>query len=386
MRRAPKALAALATAILIALPQAASASVGGPQLDLNGRQVNLGPSASPLPKIKAKSFLLADLDTGQILAAKGAHRQLPPASTLKTLTALAVLRDVPLTKTVKATYKDARQAGSRVGLIPGKQYSVEQLLYALLLPSANDAASALARANGGLRATVAEMNAIAAELQALDTRAMNPSGLDAPGQLSSSYDLALIARAALANDTFRDFVQMKRQTFPTWKGKKQRKQALMEIYTTNRLLLQDYPGALGVKTGFTSKAGNTFIGAAKRKKRTLIVVVMKPVGQTSVAAATLLDWGFENLDKVTPIGTLDVTASGSPVAAEAGVAAASEPEPAPAATILTAAGMQPFGPNQVDAPWWSWALILSITTAFFALMIRSSVRRRRADRMSYSLR
>lgn len=387
MRRAPAAAAALATALLIALPTTASATVGGPRLEEPGKVVSLQAGATPLPKVKAKAFLVADLDSGAVLASKNAHLQLPPASTLKTLTSLAVLRDVPLTATVKATRKDARQDGSRVGLIPGKTYTVEDLMYALLLPSANDAANALARANGGRKATVAEMNAIAAELQALDTRAVNPSGLDAPGQVSSAYDLALIGRAALANPNFQTFVQTKKHAFPAWKGKKLRKKTVYEIYTTNRLLLDNYKGTLGVKTGYTTEAKNTFIGAAKRKGRSLLVVVMQPVGHTATVAEALLDWGFANADKVTPIGTLNVQGTATATTAAAGPASApASPPPPPATTILTAAGMQPFGPDEIRAPWWSWALILGISAASIVLAWRTRVRRRRAERLSYSLR
>lgn len=380
-------MAALATALLVALPLPASATVGGAQLDAPGRQVNLGQAATPLPVVKAKSFLVADLTTGQILASKGAHRQLPPASTLKTLTSLAVLNDVPLDKIVQATFRDARQEGSRVGLIPGKPYSVDDLMYALLLPSANDAANALARANGGRQATVAEMNAIAKELNALDTVAKNPSGLDAPGQVSSAYDLALIARRAMTNEAFREFVSTERHNFPTWKGKKLRKKFEMQLTTTNRLLLEGYRGAMGVKTGFTSKAGNTFIGAATRKKHTLLVVIMRPVGHTAVAAATLLDWGFANIGNVTPVGTLEVSGAATKTATGAtSLGVAVSPTPPPANTILTAAGMPPFAPDEIRAPWWSWVLIIGITVTSIALFVRSSVRRRRSDRLSYSLR
>lgn len=385
MRRAPAATAALAVALLLALPTTASATVGGPQLDQPGRVVSPQAGAEPLPGVKAKAFIVADLETGAVLASKNAHLRLPPASTLKTLTSLAVLRDVPLDATVKATRKDARQDGSRVGLIPGKTYTVEQLMYALLLPSANDAANALARANGGRKATVAEMNAIAAELQARDTRAVNPSGLDAPGQLSSAYDLALIGRAAMANEQFRSFVKTKKYAFPAWKGKKLRKKTVYEIYTTNRLLLDGYKGTLGVKTGYTTEARNTFIGAAERKGRSLIVVVLQPVGHTATAAEALLDWGFANADRVNPVGTLDVTAA--PAAAAAGaVPSATTSPPPPAATILTAAGMQPFGPDEIRAPWWSWALIIGLAAAAIGLAWRTRVRRRRAERLSYSLR
>lgn len=373
----------LGAGLLGSTPPAVAATQGGEQLALPGRQANVLPGGEPVPYIRAKAWVLADADTGEILAAKNAHLALPPASTQKMLTALAVLADVPLDRTVRATKRDARQEGSRVGLIPGKEYRVEDLLYALLLPSANDAALALARANGGRRATVTEMNAIARSLEAFTTVARNPSGLDAPGQVSSAYDLAVIARAGLANPQFREFVSTVRHDFPTWRGKKLRKPTTMEISTTNRMLLRDWRGAIGVKTGFTTQAGRTFVGAAERKGRTLIVTLMRSRESTELAAERLLGWGFANRDLLQPVGTLPGQLSAPTATA---VTVAESPEPQPAETLLAQAGITPFGPDQVSSPWWSWALIVALVAGSLGLWWRSRIRRRRADRLSYSLR
>src|SRR5690606_21064098 len=138
------------------------------------------------------------LDSGEILAARWAHGQLLPASTLKTLTALTLLPRLDPDATYVAQRADAAIEGSKVGLHPGQTYTVRQLFQGLMMASGNDTAHALATLGGGMAATAALMNAEAKRLQANDTVVANTSGLDAPGQVSSAYDLALIARAALA--------------------------------------------------------------------------------------------------------------------------------------------------------------------------------------------
>ena len=279
-------------------PPVGYTSIGGEQLMAPGRQVNLGPGAKPLPDIRATSWVLADANTGEILAAKSAHQQRAPASTLKTLTALTVLPQVSLDQLYVATTGDANTYGSRVGLIAGKTYTIGDLLHGLMLPSGNDAALALARANGSVPRTVAQMNELATRLQALDTVAMNPSGLDAPGQLSSAYDLALFGRATLALPEIVDIASTERYEFP-WRGQRTR-----TIYNENRLLLSDYPGVIGLKTGYTTNAGRTFIGMARRGDRTLVVALMGIHEASADAARKALTWGFKNQEFVTPVGVL----------------------------------------------------------------------------------
>lgn len=296
MRRITVAIALLG--LIAVAPPAAAANLGGELLEKPGRVAQLGSDADPLPNVWAKTWIIADAGTGEVLAARRAHRKRPPASTIKTLTALTVLPNLPLDGTTKAKKQAVRMYGSRVGLKRGKTYTIEQLMNAMMLPSANDAAVALAQANGSVARTVREMNETATKLQANNTVAMNPSGLDAPGMVTTAYDLALIGRAALADPTLAAFLSRKSADFPQ-KGKKMR-----TIYTNNRLLLGNYRGAVGVKTGYTSRAGRTYIGAAERGGRTLIVVLMGINERSEVAAKKLLDWGFANASKVTPVGQL----------------------------------------------------------------------------------
>ena len=190
---------------------------------------------------------------------------------------------------------------------------MDQLWYAVFLPSANDAAFAVAQANGGVKRTVRQMNDLAYELRALDTTARNTSGLDAPGQLSSAYDLTLIAREGLSRDDFANYAGTATARFPDTRGKGSHR-----IYTTNRLLLHGWKGAIGVKTGFTTKAGRTYVGAATRGGRTLIVSLMGIRESSEEAAKRLLSWGFANADRVEPVGML--VEKGSPLPESAGAA------------------------------------------------------------------
>ena len=259
-----------------------------------------GPDAAPLPKIAATSWVLADLTTGQILAAKAPHLKHPPASTLKTLTALTLIPQLDPKKVYRGSLSDVTVEGSRAGLVVNGTYTVDDLFYALLLPSGNDAARALAHANGGIGKTVAQMNEEARHLQALDTLARSPHGLDTPKQVSSSYDLALIARAAMQLPQFRTYVSTLRYDFPGKMPKAGQKRKTFELWNQNPLLREGYRGVLGVKTGYTTLAGRTFVGAAKRGNHTLVVTLMGITEPSVDAASKLLTWGFHEEAHVTP--------------------------------------------------------------------------------------
>ena len=274
-------------------------TIGGDGLAGDKRAVQLLEGADPLPNVKAASWVLADADTGVVLAHKGAHVQRAPASTLKMLTAVTLLPTMDLEATTRASSRAASIYGTRVGLRAGKSYTLDDLWYAVFLPSANDAAIAVAEANGGVKRTVRQMNKVAYDLRALDTVAKTPNGLDSPGQRTSAYDLALIAREGLRNEDFARYASTAKTQFPNTKGK-----GTHTIYTTNRMLLHGWRGAIGVKTGFTSQAGRTFAGAAKRHGRTLIVTLLGIQESTETAAKKLLAWGFKNADRVEPVGVL----------------------------------------------------------------------------------
>ncbi|MDQ6747164.1 MAG: D-alanyl-D-alanine carboxypeptidase, partial [Candidatus Dormibacteraeota bacterium] len=226
---------------------------------------------TPPPTITAPSAILVEYPSGKILYAKNPHQRLPEASTTKTMTALLALQRVALTDVVTATAADL-VGESTMGLAEGEQQTVMNLLYGLLLPSGNDAAMVLARHVGnGLKepATadpvarfVALMNAQAAQMGLTDTHYMNPHGFDDPNHYSSVYDLASIAWYDLHNPVFNEVV---RQAFHDVPGH--------SLQNTDEMLTR-YPGADGIKTGWTDIAGNCFVGSATRNGRRLITVTL----------------------------------------------------------------------------------------------------------------
>ena len=302
--------------------------VGGPRLA--GRGVILPGRTRPLPaNLTARGWVLADLDTGAVLAARDPHAKYLPASTLKILTALTLIPRLNKKSRVVATDADANIEGSRVGLVPKGHYSVDILFQSLLMMSGNDAANALARTAGGVPKTVALMNAEARHLQAYDTHAATPSGLEGPGQSISAYDLALISRAAFALPDFRRYDAQRRGKI----GAVSTKYGAFEIANQNRLLWE-YPGAFGGKTGFTDAARHTYVGAAGRHGRRLVVTFLyaerQPIDLWQQGAA-LLDWGFALPAGTAPVGQL-VPPGAPPAATPASTPTASaRPTPAVAA-------------------------------------------------------
>ncbi len=248
----------------------------------------------PPPEVSAEAWLLADLDTGDIIAARDPHGRHRPASVIKVLTAMAAINELPLYRPVPGTEADAAQEGTSVGVGPGGVYTVRDLLHGLLMYSGNDAAHALAVQLGGMNATsmdvgMQKINALASELGGQDTRAATPSGLDGPGMSTSAYDIGLFYRYAWQNPIFADIVATERFDFPDRDGT-----ATYDIVNDNKLL-DNYPGALGGKTGYTDDAGQTFVGAAERDGRRLVAVLLRGTRQPIAPwqqAARLLDYGF----------------------------------------------------------------------------------------------
>ncbi|WUL62605.1 D-alanyl-D-alanine carboxypeptidase [Streptomyces sp. NBC_00344] len=299
------AAAAVPAALLAsgAAPASAATAVGGVRLGQDGVQVRRLGGAPELPQAEAQSWLVADHDTGQVLAAYRAHRRLAPASTLKMLFADTVLPKFDRTRQHRVTVADLAgipEGSSLVGVEAGTTYTVDQLWQGVFLRSGNDAVHVLSSMNGGVPRTVREMAAKAVDLQALDTHVISPDGYDHAGQTSSAYDLTLFARHGLKNPGFRAYCGTRIAEFPARGGKS------FQIQNTDRLL-GTYQGMIGVKNGYTTHAGNTFTGAATRNGRTLLVTVMHPaIGYDKIytETAALLDWGFGAVGKVGPVGTL----------------------------------------------------------------------------------
>ena len=275
------------------------AAVGGSRLASSGVVVNYPSAAtSRLPSIPCSAYTVADAGTGQVLAAKDAHAQLRPASTLKMLTAVTLLPLLNRNAYVTASSQAAHVTPNIAGLVAGSNYKVASLWNALLLISANDAAIALAQSTGSLSTGISLMNAEAHHLQAYDVAAKDPNGLDAPGQHVSAYDLALVARQALKLPAFLQHDQTRTHLFKVSARK-------TETLVNQNSLLSTYPGGLGGKIGWTSAAGATYVGLARRNGVTLIVTLLHCPALTEVNyAKSLLTWGFATDGKVTPVGQL----------------------------------------------------------------------------------
>ncbi len=299
---------------------------GGPRLA--GRGIVVGAGAPALPKyLEAHAWILADLDSGQILAARDAHGRYQPASILKLLTALTVMPALPGNQVVTVSPAAANAEGSSVGLLAGARYTVDQLFEALLLVSGNDAAAALAEANGGMAKTVAQMNAKAAELGMYDTFVQTPSGLDGWQQLTSAYDMALVLQQAVRQPRLLHYEQLPSASYPA-RSSGYGSVGPYEFDNQSENFLTTVSGALLAKTGYTDAAQHTYLAAARRNGRTLGVVFLRdqrmPLDEYQQAGA-LLDWGFALPASVPAVGRLagPISAAGSPSAsASASVAPA----------------------------------------------------------------
>jgi D-alanyl-D-alanine carboxypeptidase (penicillin-binding protein 5/6) len=274
-------------------------AIGGPLLASHGLLVRYpAAGARKLPKVPASAWVLADADTGQVLAARDPHGLFPPASTLKVLTAITLIPALDPDMKVTASRRATSVEPNIVGLARGHSYRVADLFRALLLISANDAAVALAQATGSYSHAIGLMNAEARWLHADDVVATNPNGLPARGQVVSAYDEALIARQALTLPAFMRYDSTLSASFHIKKKK------WVGLVNQNNLLI-DYRGGLGGKIGWTEKAGATYIGMARRHGVTLIVTILHCRALAEIKASEkLLSWGFRMDHKVTPVGTL----------------------------------------------------------------------------------
>lgn len=267
------------------------------------------PADAPrLPKkLTAASWMLTDLDTGAVLAAKDPHGRHRPASLIKVLLALVVIEELDPELIVTASKLDAGQECTCIGIVRGQRYSVHDLFTSLLIRSGNDVAHALGSALGGTEEALRKMNDLARRLGALDTRAATTSGLDGPGMTSSAYDMSLLFRHAMRQPRFAEAVLVREMRFKT----RERKPPIT-IYNDNRLL-REYTGFLGGKTGFTGDARHTYVGSAERGGKRLSVVLLRgeqrPI-RVSEQAIRLLDYGF----KLAKLGTEPVGRLVEPVA------------------------------------------------------------------------
>ena len=218
--------------------------------------------------VVASAWLVADLDTGEVVAMKDPHGRYRPASIIKVLLALTVINELPLDQKVPVSAESAGQEGSAAGIGEGGDYTVEDLLTGLLLASGNDCAHALAQTLGGDELTLGKINALARRLGMHDTRATSYSGLDSAGMSTSAWDMGLAYAAAFTNPTFARIVDTEHYHFPGFDGLPP-----FELWNDNQLYLND-PDGIGGKTGYTDDANHTFVGAVNHEGRRLVAVVL----------------------------------------------------------------------------------------------------------------
>ncbi len=271
------------------------------------------------PRVTSRAAVLEDLDSGQVLFAKRPDERRPIASITKIMTALLVLERLR-PSTVVVVGRDATlPSGSSLGLRVGEHISVENLLYALMLQSSNDAAVALADAAGGSAgAFVKMMNQRARELGLADTRFTSPNGLNDRGY-STAADLALLTRTAYTSTLFARLVRTKAWDIPAPSG------PARHVQNRNALLWL-YPGAIGVKTGFTTPAGHCLVATAERNGVRVIAVVLGERDEPFDAAATLLNYALLEFDRDVvvragePVGNVEVQGRAVPVVAQVDLA------------------------------------------------------------------
>ena len=256
------------------------------------------------PSIAAYGYAVIEEPCGAVAHAFNEHERYSPASLTKIATALVAAEQLDFRQTVHVTVDggalSAQNDATVMGLTPGQNLSFTDLLYGMLLPSGNDAAIQIAEQVAGSTEAFADlMNAHVEESGLEDTQFKNPHGLDEPGHFTSAYDIAMLGRELLRNPTLSYIVSM-RSYQPPWNGPPLR---------NLNLLLGQYPGALGVKTGYTDQAGQTLVAAAERQGRRYIVSILGSQ-DIFVDATTLLDWAFASAPtSCEPAGGSQVTAT-----------------------------------------------------------------------------
>jgi serine-type D-Ala-D-Ala carboxypeptidase (penicillin-binding protein 5/6) len=269
--------------------------------------------ATQAPSINAPAAVLIDLNTGTILYKKNADIKYGPASTTKIMTALLTLEKCELDEKVIIGKKPPYEDGSKIYVIEGEEFTVEQLLYALMLESANDVALALAEHIGGSKEGFSEMmNEKARDLGCKNTNFVNPNGLSDDNHYTTARELAIITAEAMKNETFREIVSTISYKIPPTNKQPQ----IRFINNHNKLLFNNvykYPGADGIKTGYTIKTRHTYVGSATKGEMRLAVAILNSEKTFYNDTKTLLDYGFKNfssqkvLSKEQPVSNITVT-------------------------------------------------------------------------------
>jgi D-alanyl-D-alanine carboxypeptidase (penicillin-binding protein 5/6) len=262
------------------------------------------------PEIMAESAILIDAKTGDVLYEKKADAKRSPASCTKILTGLLAIENFDPDEVVTVTQECSNAEGSSVGLVPDEEIRAEDLIYAAMLESGNDAATAIAvGVDGSVEKFAERMNARVAELGLTQSHFVNPHGLDDPEHYTTARNLAYIAREAMRNESFREFVTTYEYTIPETNLQPERilhnsnrmlyeKARMVEVYGENVSVM--YPGGTGIKTGYTSQSGNCLVSGVNRDGLELISVVLKSKGMYQYSDTIgLLEYGLRNFEEVT---------------------------------------------------------------------------------------
>jgi serine-type D-Ala-D-Ala carboxypeptidase (penicillin-binding protein 5/6) len=246
-----------------------------------------GATRRPISGVRAAAAIVVDADSGKVLWVHHAHTPRPVASLTKLMTALLAEQPGGLSRRFTITAPMTGELGYTLGLRVGQRVKVRDMLAAMLVASANDAADALAvRRSGSVTAFVRLMNHEARRLHLSDTHFSNPSGIIDSGNSSSAWDVADLARRLLQRPALRNLVRLKLYT-PASGGD----------YVNRNQLLWTYPDSIGIKTGSTGLAGDCLAAAATRNGHTVIVVVLGAGGDEFSEGARLLDWGFQRVNR-----------------------------------------------------------------------------------------
>ncbi len=245
-----------------------------------------------LPQTSAASAVLIDAQSGAVLYEKNPDSRLGMASTTKIMTAKIILDTLPLDKIVTVPKEATTIEGSSIYLKENEKITVETLIYGLLLESGNDAATALAIAcSDSVEDFARLMNETGASIGLKNTSFANPHGLTAENHFTTAYELAYITSVALKNEKFKEIVSTQKYVAPSLDG------TFTRYFFNHNKLLRIYPGAIGVKTGYTEAAGRCLVSAAEKDTETYICVTLNDRNDWS-DHTHLLDFAFENYDCV----------------------------------------------------------------------------------------
>ena len=253
-----------------------------------------------LPALSAEAAILIELSNGDVVLEKNADTRLPMASTTKIMTALTALSLAAPDTTIVTDAAAVGVEGSSIYLCIGEELTLEQLLYALMLESANDAAAAIAIGLcGSIEAFAAEMNRMASEMGLLDTHFVNPHGLDDEEHYTTARELAMIAARAMENELFRAIVSTRRATIPHASEDTDR------LLVNHNKMLRIFDGCIGVKTGFTKRSGRCLVSAAERDGVEMIAVTLNAPNDWD-DHTDMLEYGFSRYHRVNLCAAGDV--------------------------------------------------------------------------------